>query len=44
MNRTDCRSFLKIAGWSLGIGVLYSAYPLRAAREKLAICSQLWGE
>ena len=31
MNRTDRRSFLKIAGSSLGIGVLYSAYP--AARS-----------
>ena len=31
MNRTDRRSFLKIAGSSLGMGVLYSAYP--AARS-----------
>jgi hypothetical protein len=27
MKQTDRRSFLKIAGSSLGIGVLYSAYP-----------------
>jgi 3',5'-cyclic AMP phosphodiesterase CpdA len=31
MNRNDRRSFLKIAGASLGIGVLYSAFP--AARS-----------
>jgi hypothetical protein len=31
MNRTDRRSFLRIAGSSLGIGVLCSAYP--AARS-----------
>ena len=27
MNRSDRRNFLKIAGASLGVGVLYSAYP-----------------
>jgi hypothetical protein len=27
MKAPDRRSFLKIAGTSLGIGVLYSAYP-----------------
>src|SRR5580698_11393263 len=31
MKQTDRRSFLKIAGASLGIGVLYSAYPAAAA-------------
>jgi 3',5'-cyclic AMP phosphodiesterase CpdA len=31
MNPTDRRSFLKIAGSSLGIGVLYSAYPAASA-------------
>lgn len=31
MNPTDRRSFLKIAGSSLGIGVLYSAYPAALA-------------
>ena len=30
MKQTDRRSFLKIAGTSLGIGVLYSAYPAAA--------------
>ena len=30
MKATDRRSFLKIAGSSLGIGVLYSAYPAAA--------------
>lgn len=30
MKQTDRRSFLKIAGSSLGIGVLYSAYPAAA--------------
>ena len=30
MKETDRRSFLKIAGSSLGIGVLYSAYPTAA--------------
>ena len=34
MKQTDRRSFLKIAGSSLGVGVLYSAYPAaRAAGE-----------
>src|SRR5579872_725254 len=34
MKQTDRRSFLKIAGASLGVGVLYSAYPAaRAAGE-----------
>ena len=32
MNRTDRRSFLKIAGSSLGIGVLYSVYPAAHSR------------
>jgi len=27
MSQPDRRSFLKIAGTSLGVGVLYSAYP-----------------
>ena len=31
MKPTDRRSFLKIAGSSLGIGVLYSAYPAAAS-------------
>ena len=35
MKQTDRRSFLKIAGSSLGIGVLYSAYP--AARSGGAV-------
>ena len=30
MKQTNRRSFLKIAGTSLGIGVLYSAYPAAA--------------
>ena len=31
MKQPDRRSFLKIAGTSLGIGVLYSAYPSATA-------------
>lgn len=36
MKPTDRRSFLKIAGSSLGIGVLYSAYPAALARGEAA--------
>ena len=35
MKKTDRRSFLKIAGTSLGIGVLYSAYPAAAAKGEV---------
>lgn len=35
MKSTDRRSFLKIAGTSLGIGVLYSAYPAAAANGEV---------
>src|SRR6266852_2331154 len=35
MKHPDRRSFLKIAGTSLGIGVLYSAYPAALAKGKV---------
>ena len=35
MKQTDRRSFLKIAGTSLGIGVLYSAYPAAMAKGQV---------
>jgi len=42
MKNTDRRSFLKIAGSSLGIGVLYSAYPAaRAGGEVRAMFASL---
>jgi len=42
---TDRRSFLKIAGTSLGIGVLYSAMPAAAAvRGEPAELFNLWGK
>ena len=41
----DRRSFLKIAGTSLGIGVLYSAMPAAAAvRGEAAEMFNLWGK
>jgi len=45
MKNTDRRSFLKIAGSSLGIGVLYSAYPAaRAGGEVGAMFASLGKE
>jgi 3',5'-cyclic AMP phosphodiesterase CpdA len=35
MNQPDRRSFLKIAGTSLGVGVLYSAYPAALAKGEV---------
>jgi len=35
MKPPDRRSFLKIAGTSLGIGVLYSAYPTALAKGEV---------
>ena len=35
MNRPDRRRFLKIAGTSIGIGVLYSAYPAAVAQGEI---------
>ena len=35
MNQPDRRSFLKIAGTSLGVGVLYSAYPAAFAKGEV---------
>jgi 3',5'-cyclic AMP phosphodiesterase CpdA len=35
MNQPDRRSFLKIAGTSLGVGVLYSAYPAAIAKGEV---------
>jgi hypothetical protein len=41
MKQPDRRSFLKIAASSVGIGVLYSAYPAALAQVKGEVCSPL---
>jgi len=44
MNHRDRRSFLKIAGTSLGIGVLYSAYPAALAKGEVGDMFALLGD
>ncbi|MBZ5600169.1 MAG: metallophosphoesterase [Acidobacteriia bacterium] len=44
MKDVDRRSFLKIAGTSLGIGVLYSAMPAAAASGEVGAMFDAWGK